>query len=82
MDISPIAYAIPVFFLLIGVEYLVARTRGIRAFGYHDAITDLSCGIGSIVIGAAFKALGVVGYAFVWTHVALAEVSMSSVASA
>jgi sterol desaturase/sphingolipid hydroxylase (fatty acid hydroxylase superfamily) len=80
MDVSPVAYAVPVFFVLIGVEYLVARTRGMRAFGFHDAITDISCGIGSIVIGAGFKAIGLLGYTFVFTQVAIWESDASSVA--
>jgi sterol desaturase/sphingolipid hydroxylase (fatty acid hydroxylase superfamily) len=51
-----------------------------RAFNYHDAVTDISCGIGSIVIGAAFKALGLAGYAWVWTHTSLFDVSSASIA--
>ena len=66
MDISPIAYAIPVFFVLIGLELLVARHRGLQAYHFHDAITDLSCGIGSRIAGVGGKALGLVGYSAVW----------------
>jgi alkylglycerol monooxygenase len=53
-----IALAIPVFFALIGVELLVAHLQGRRdLYRFSDAITALSCGIGSqvskVFLGAA-----------------------------
>lgn len=74
MDISPIAYAIPLFFVLIGLEVLVARHRGLEVYRYHDAITDLSCGIGSRVVGVAGKVLGLAGYTAVWHFVGVARI--------
>ena len=40
-----IVLAIPIFFLLIGVELLVARWQGKRCYRLSDSINDLSCGM-------------------------------------
>ncbi len=40
-----IALAIPLFFVMIGVELLVARAKRARVYRTNDALTDLSCGI-------------------------------------
>src|SRR3990172_7926705 len=47
MHLDPIALAIPFFFLLIGIEVRVMRAQGKRFYRFADAVTDLSCGIGS-----------------------------------
>ena len=54
---SLIVYSIPIFFLLIGVELLVTRVRGLSYYRFNDAITNLSCGIGSQVSGLFMKFL-------------------------
>jgi alkylglycerol monooxygenase len=46
MDAKLIAAAIPVFFILIGIERLVAHRRRIPVYRFHDVVSDLSCGIG------------------------------------
>jgi sterol desaturase/sphingolipid hydroxylase (fatty acid hydroxylase superfamily) len=49
--IKIIPLAIPVFFMLIGVELLVARAQGRRDYlRFNDAITALNCGIGNQVV--------------------------------
>jgi sterol desaturase/sphingolipid hydroxylase (fatty acid hydroxylase superfamily) len=57
-----IIYAIPVFFLLIGVELLIARMKRLSYYRFNDAITNLSCGIGSTVMGVFLKTLTVLVY--------------------
>ena len=74
MDISPIAYAIPVFFVLIAIEFLVAKKHGLDAYRYHDTITDLSCGIGSRIVGVAGKIVGLGVYTAVWHYAGIAEI--------
>ena len=74
MDISPIAYAIPVFFVLIALEYLAATRKGLKAYNYHDAITDLSCGIGSRITGVAGKIIGIGAYTAVWHYAGLTKI--------
>jgi sterol desaturase/sphingolipid hydroxylase (fatty acid hydroxylase superfamily) len=51
-----IAGAIPVFFILIGLELYVARRRGVHVFRFVDSITDLSCGLGNQVMAVLFGA--------------------------
>lgn len=40
-----IALAVPFFFVLIGIEALVARRRRLRTFRFADTIADLGCGV-------------------------------------
>ncbi|MBX9767853.1 MAG: sterol desaturase family protein [Bdellovibrionales bacterium] len=46
-----IALAVPLFFLAIGIEFYVAKKRGVKIYRAKSAIADLSCGIGSQVFG-------------------------------
>jgi sterol desaturase/sphingolipid hydroxylase (fatty acid hydroxylase superfamily) len=69
--IKLIPLAIPVFFLLIGVEVLVARLQGRRDYlRFNDAVTALSCGVTSQVVkvftGAAL--LGLYVLVFEWAR--------------
>ncbi len=57
-----ILYAIPFFFLFIGVELLIARMKNLSYYHFHDSITNLSCGIGSTTTGIFLKALTVLVY--------------------
>jgi alkylglycerol monooxygenase len=59
-----IVYAIPVFFLLIGVELLVARLMKRDVYRLNDALSNLSCGIAQQVVGILMKGLLVVGYLY------------------
>ncbi len=49
-DRNYIALAIPFFFLLIGVELLVARARRRSVYRLADAVGDLGCGVGQQVV--------------------------------
>lgn len=79
MDARAIAYAVPFFFLLIGIEYVVSRRRKQALFGFHDAINSLSCGIGQQVLGVFFKVAQIGGYALVYEHLRLATIPERSV---
>jgi alkylglycerol monooxygenase len=76
---SLIAASIPAFIVLMGVELLVARQRGLRLYRFVDAITDLGCGISSQLVGLLFVAAKVAAYAWVFEHARLFEWSASSV---
>ncbi len=60
-DRNYIALAIPFFFLLIGVELLVARARRRSVYRLADAVGDLGCGVAQQVVvvfaGAALLAV-------------------------
>ncbi len=61
-----IALSIPFFFLLIGIELLVARARRRRVYRLADAVGDLGCGMAQQLVlvfaGAALLA------AYAWVH--------------
>ncbi len=63
-----IVYAIPVFFLLIGIELLIARMRRLSYYRFNDAITNLSCGIGSQIAGVFLKTATFIGYKYLYEH--------------
>lgn len=79
MDEKAVALAIPAFFLLIGLELLVVRSRGpARAYRFADSITNLSCGVGQQVLEPFLKGLALVPYAWLWTHARVFTVRASS----
>jgi len=61
-NIPYITYAVPVFFLLIGVELVVALWEHKKAYRLHDSINDLSCGITEQMVGLFLKGLLFAGY--------------------
>lgn len=65
---SLIVYAIPVFFLLIGIELLIARMRGLSYYRMNDAIANLSCGIGSQISGIFLKTVTFIGYTWLYQN--------------
>ncbi len=79
MDSRYIAAAIPLFFLMIGAELLLSRRRGARLHAYHDAIANLSCGVGQQVISLFYKGLALLGYVWVYQHGRVYTVSERSV---
>ncbi len=70
-----IALAIPVFFLLIGVELLIAKLKRTRLYSFSDALTNISCGIGQQVSGVFLKTILLVGYIYLYENHALLELS-------
>jgi sterol desaturase/sphingolipid hydroxylase (fatty acid hydroxylase superfamily)/poly(3-hydroxybutyrate) depolymerase len=74
---DPIALAIPLFFVLIGLELLWAKRRGLAVYRFTDAVTDLSCGITSQVILIFWAATQLAIYAWVYQHARLLELSPS-----
>lgn len=68
---DPIALAVPFFFVLIAIEVLVARRRGVAVYRLTDAVTDLSCGITSQVVLLVWVSLQLGIYTWVFEHAAL-----------
>ncbi|NUP05191.1 MAG: sterol desaturase family protein [Polyangiaceae bacterium] len=71
MDGRAVALAIPLFFLLIGIELIAERRRRARGaeplYRFADSISSLSCGIGQQVLQAlVLTTVGVATYAFAW----------------
>ena len=62
------AWAIPGFFVLIGIELLVAKWRGRRVYYANDAINSLGLGVMSQIVGVFTKLFTIGIYAWCATH--------------
>lgn len=69
-----IIFAVPVFFLLIGVELLIQRLRRTELYRFSDAVSNISCGIVQQVTGAALGAVLIVGYLYLYEHYRLFDI--------
>jgi sterol desaturase/sphingolipid hydroxylase (fatty acid hydroxylase superfamily) len=74
-----ITWATPVFFILIGIELLVARWRGSDAYAGNDAVNSLSLGVISQLVAVFTVALNVGIYAWCARHLALFQLPADSV---
>lgn len=63
-----IALAIPVFFLLIGVELLIGKVKRTQWYRFNDALTNLSCGITQQVVAVFLKTVLLIGYIYLYEH--------------
>ena len=72
-----IALSVPIFFLLIFIELFVAWRKQRHLYRFNDAVTNLSCGIGSQILGAYFKVLIFLAYTYIFTHFRLATIQDS-----
>ena len=64
------AWAIPGFFVLIGIELLVAKWRGRDVYAINDAINSLSLGVISQIVGVFTKLFTIGIYAWFAAHAA------------
>ncbi len=74
-----IEMAIPVFFILIGVELVVSYLQRKANYRFNDTINDLSLGMTAQVGGAFLKSIVFVGYLYVYREHRLFDLSMGSV---
>ncbi|CAM2010019.1 sterol desaturase family protein [Acanthopleuribacter pedis] len=74
-----IALAIPFFFLLMGLEWWVARRRKRDVYRLNDSVNDLSCGIMQQVVDVFLKTLLLGVYTWVYLHGHLFEIRLDSV---
>jgi alkylglycerol monooxygenase len=61
-----IALSIPIFFLLMGLELAWSAWSGRTVYRFKDFVTNISCGIGSQVVGAFSKT--VIFAIYVWSY--------------
>ena len=64
------AWAIPGFFVLIGIELLVAKWRGRDVYHVNDAINSLGLGTMSQIVGVFTKLFAIGIYGWCVTHLA------------
>lgn len=72
-----IIYSIPAFFILIGIELLVARLRKSKLYRLNDAITNINCGITQQVTNVFFKAATFVLYVVIYQHFRIWDIPMT-----
>ena len=78
-DIPYVTYAVPVFFLLIGVELVVALRQRQEAYRLHDSINDLSCGITEQIVGLFLKGILFLGYLATYGYATSAGINLVDV---
>lgn len=67
--VNLIVYAIPFFFIMIGIEYVLSVVARRQLYRWNDSVNDLSLGIIDQVAGVLFSWLSlVVSYAWVYKH--------------
>jgi len=66
MSLNPTVIAIPVYFLLIGIELIVHRVKATKSYRLNDAITNINCGVTSQVIGAFLKVFSIGFYTYIY----------------
>ncbi|EJF52935.1 sterol desaturase [Saprospira grandis DSM 2844] len=66
MDIM--IYAIPVFFLLIGIELLIGYFSQQQLYRLGDTVANISCGVGQQVTGVFIKIIGLGSYVYIYEH--------------
>jgi sterol desaturase/sphingolipid hydroxylase (fatty acid hydroxylase superfamily) len=79
MESRYIAFTIPGFLLLIVIELLVQRAQGEVRYRFHDSITNMSCGVGSLLMDFAVRGVVAFGYLAVLSHARLFHIGMHSV---
>jgi alkylglycerol monooxygenase len=76
-----IALAVPFFFLLIGIELLIARRRGRAVYRFADSIANLGCGMTQQVLLLFFNASLLALYVWLYHHARLADLGRHAVAA-
>jgi alkylglycerol monooxygenase len=73
------AWAIPGFFVLIGIELLVAKWRGRHVYYSNDAINSLGLGMVSQIVGVFTKLFAIGIYGWCAAHLALWTLPANSI---
>jgi alkylglycerol monooxygenase len=72
-----IVYAIPVFFLLIGIELLIQYITKSPLYRFNDAITNINCGITQQVTGVLFRTVTFFLYILIYEKARLFTIPLS-----
>jgi len=74
MSINPIVLSIPVFFILIVLEWIIDAVTKKKRYHFGDVIGNIGCGITEQIIALFFKVFLIAIYAFIYDHFKLWEV--------
>jgi alkylglycerol monooxygenase len=66
MNVSPVVIAIPIYFLLMGIELIALRFQKNPSYRLNDALTNINCGIVSQVTGVFLKIFSIGVYTWVY----------------
>jgi len=66
MNLSPVVLAIPIYFLLIGVELIVEQITKKRTYRLNEALTNINCGITSQITGVFLRVISIGVYEVVY----------------
>ena len=66
MTINPIGVAVPVFFLLMAVEFFFSWRQKRQIYRLNDTLVDLGCGVGEQIIGLFAKLFKIAIFTFVF----------------
>lgn len=72
-----IALSVPVFFILIAIEWIASGALNKKYYRLNDAITNLSCGIGQQILGAFFGIMVFSGYTYIYDNLRITEFDSS-----
>jgi sterol desaturase/sphingolipid hydroxylase (fatty acid hydroxylase superfamily) len=67
-DIPYLNYAVPFFFLLIGIEIVCSILAGKKVYRVNDSITDLACGVIDQTTKLIVEATVLLAYIYVYEH--------------
>lgn len=76
MSINPVVIAIPVYFLLIGIEFIVHRYNATKSYNLKDAMTNINCGVVSQITGAFLMVVLFGAYTYMEAHYGLFHIPM------
>ncbi len=65
---NPIVLAIPVFILLMLIEYLLMRRKNKNVYRFHETLGNIYCGMGQLFVDALFKLPLIALYAIVLSN--------------
>ena len=74
-----IVYAIPVFVVLMAVEFGLGLAMGRNVYRLNDAVGSLAAGILSQISGVFMLALSIVVYVLVYDHFALFALAAAAI---
>ena len=73
MELSPLVLAIPMYFLLMGIEFAYERWSGRHTYRLADAVTNINTGILNQITSIFFKLIKVGIYIWVYEQFALTQ---------
>lgn len=68
MKLDPLIIALPVYLLLMAVEWIVLKKKSVRSYRANDTITNINCGITSQVIGVFLRVFLVGVYTLIYEN--------------